>query len=452
MSVKRKMMTAVMILAAMGGSTCTAHAATVIYANFGNDTSYDTIPGFGTTQTFDLNTDIGAGDEEPSMVTNALLVDSTNATTGITLTTTMNTLSDNRISGGPSTTHAGAPDTGRFDWFAPATVTPDDALAPSFNRPSGGYIDFTLDGFNTTDVVSLDLALIRTGSGDRSATVSVNGTQIGSGLTSDADGLFLTSIGWTGQTSYTIHSQTTGSGWAALMNAMKVTVSGELIYREDFEDVTGTTNDQPLSAYGWQGVNRYGTTLTDLTVNPSRVVAEGDMEGQWRTYQGNGSWGDQWLTTDEVNFDQADYLDDLALSFMHRESNMESSDGYRIAFEIGGAWYLQDTLISSSVSLKTENLDISSLGFFEWTGAPADDSSAWSVPGMGGGSALPPGTITGLGLMLVKSDDSNETWRFDDVRITATPAAAPIPEPMTMLAVGMGIAGVGGYVHKRRRA
>ena len=48
---------------------------------------------------------------------------------------------------------------------------------------------------------------------------------------------------------------------------------------------------------------------------------------------------------------------------------------------------------------------------------------------------------------------------FDEVRlgtqwvdVTGLGASAPIPEPMTMLAVGLSVAGLGGYVRKRRRA
>ena len=38
------------------------------------------------------------------------------------------------------------------------------------------------------------------------------------------------------------------------------------------------------------------------------------------------------------------------------------------------------------------------------------------------------------------------------VRLEATPTAAPIPEPATMCALGMAIAGLGGYIRRRKRA
>ena len=42
---------------------------------------------------------------------------------------------------------------------------------------------------------------------------------------------------------------------------------------------------------------------------------------------------------------------------------------------------------------------------------------------------------------------------FDDVKLDGEAAGSPvIPEPMTMLAVGLGITGLGGYIRKRRRA
>ena len=63
--------------------------ATTIYVNFANDTSYDTIPSFGTVQTYDLNDFNGSTKgENPVMITNESLVDSGGGSTGITLSTT----------------------------------------------------------------------------------------------------------------------------------------------------------------------------------------------------------------------------------------------------------------------------------------------------------------------------------------------------------------------------
>ena len=59
-------------------------------------------------------------------------------------------------------------------------------------------------------------------------------------------------------------------------------------------------------------------------------------------------------------------------------------------------------------------------------------------------------------------DDVNDTIDFNWAREDAygdfngfaivSVSAAPIPEPMTMLAVGLGITSLGGYIRKRRRA
>ena len=52
------------------------------------------------------------------------------------------------------------------------------------------------------------------------------------------------------------------------------------------------------------------------------------------------------------------------------------------------------------------------------------------------------------------TDVSSHGIRFDDVMLhgTANLPSGVIPEPMTMLAVGLGIASLGGYIRKRRRA
>jgi len=50
---------------------------------------------------------------------------------------------------------------------------------------------------------------------------------------------------------------------------------------------------------------------------------------------------------------------------------------------------------------------------------------------------------------LLFAGDSHQTFDPPTLRVTML---APIPEPMTMLAVGLGISGLGGYIRKRRRA
>ena len=65
------------------------------------------------------------------------------------------------------------------------------------------------------------------------------------------------------------------------------------------------------------------------------------------------------------------------------------------------------------------------------------------------------GAVVGSNVITIERTGGPGGWiQFDYLSLDVTPgAAAPvIPEPMTMLAVGLGIAGLGGYVRKRKRA
>lgn len=215
-----------------------------------------------------------------------------------------------------------------------------------------------------------------------------------------------------------------------------------VIYHEGFED--GLAVDAAFSGVGWEAVAANGTTLTNSTANPARIVnATGGFSGARRNYVGNNTTSNLWFTTDEVNLDQSLYLNDLEVSFIHRESDTESGDGFRVGFKIGSSWYIEDTLVSASTTETTSNRSLSSLNFITWAGAPANDSTAWTAPSLGGGTTLPAGTITDMGLMVV-NNDNNDSFRFDDVTISGT----PVPEPSATALLALG--GLGLVLRRRK--
>jgi hypothetical protein len=77
---------------------------------------------------------------------------------------------------------------------------------------------------------------------------------------------------------------------------------------------------------------------------------------------------------------------------------------------------------------------------FSWASGPVPLSDLSSLP-----------QLQGLDLSPFTGDTSSEVYAFQ-TDVPASDLAAPVPEPLTMFAVGMGIAGLGGYIRRRAAA
>ena len=78
------------------------------------------------------------------------------------------------------------------------------------------------------------------------------------------------------------------------------------------------------------------------------------------------------------------------------------------------------------------------------------DSTQWSLEAATG--AVPVGTETVRIEIYGTARSGDPDGYIDNVDFRITGAAPPIPEPATMCALGLAVAGLGGYVRKRRRA
>ena len=153
-------------------------------------------------------------------------------------------------------------------------------------------------------------------------------------------------------------------------------------------------------------------------------------------------------------------------------------------------WGLNDGVANEDFDETTANYNTFAPPFDD-SGDGTDNSTTWLFDGSPGGNAQALGTInvsssdlnstvtfSNQALMDFINADTNDTVTFlitravDDItfnsgfaskehslligpRLDLTYPAAPggaIPEPMTMLAVGLGITSLGGYIRKRRRA
>lgn len=193
------------------------------------------------------------------------------------------------------------------------------------------------------------------------------------------------------------------------------------VYLEDFE-VSGTT----MASAGWTAVASSGTTLTSgFGLSGSSALA-GSKSAYW-----SGSWAPVWTVSDAPTI--TDPLDDVSWIAQTTAST------YRLGIEVGGTWYLSGNLNAASNGATITVSNFSS-GFAAWSGAPANDSTAWDATftgTLGTPGALPSGTVTRVGLMGL----DNLGTRIDNFTINT------VPEPGSLALLGLG----GLLVASRRR-
>ena len=211
-----------------------------------------------------------------------------------------------------------------------------------------------------------------------------------------------------------------------------------ILYSEDFEDTPATNPGGPnvdpgqaSSAFGWSGFNHFGTDYAPFS-NPAQILNDQTLGGDWRSFYGNQSGTSTiWMETAVTAFDQANFLNDLQVSFSHLEDS--TTQRYRIAFKVGGNWYLQDnsSVAGSTGTPATSSITVAGTDFAAFT-AP---TGAFTPPALDlpGSAALPAGTIDGFGFLMGNKTVTAHAFRWDDVQITATPT----PEPSSIALVGL---------------
>ena len=209
--------------------------------------------------------------------------------------------------------------------------------------------------------------------------------------------------------------------------------SAAVVYVEDFNVGAGVKH--AISVAGWTAVASDGTTRT----NSVGVIDWGtDVEGTNRIWNSVTTW----FVSDAPA---------LASITQVRWLDRQSGVGYRLGLEVGGMWYLSDSLTTSTgggfdpgdgAHPGITITDFSS--YAAWgagtssTGAPADDTEAFDLSTLATAGVLPAGNITRIGLYGTGSQ------RFDYVEVSGT----LVPEPSTLLLAAFGLLGL----RRRRRA
>ncbi len=169
------------------------------------------------------------------------------------------------------------------------------------------------------------------------------------------------------------------------------------------------------------------TSVPDARPTPFDAVTPASIPGAWVNNDADSRW-----------ISPQNNVTDVPGNYTYRTSFTVPNDADLSTVSIAGRWGTdnqgQDILINGTSTGQTNTAQFGSLTPFSITsgfkhGVNTLDFALNNAPGAGG-SANP----TGL-----RVDDIQGTYRL-------------IPEPLTMLAVGLSVAGLGRYVRKRRRA
>ena len=134
-------------------------------------------------------------------------------------------------------------------------------------------------------------------------------------------------------------------------------------------------------------------------------------------------------------------LDSFDFEFKSRGNH--NSGTVRLLIKSGSQWYISDDSQNIATAYSTWSGNFSSL---TWNGFTPFSGGTESI----GAAATPSlGSVDAVGFYGNVSHTAGSNWAEIRTRYFNVTA---VPEPMTMLAVGLALGGLGGYVRKRRRA
>lgn len=221
--------------------------------------------------------------------------------------------------------------------------------------------------------------------------------------------------------------------------------SGEVIYRETFGDTS--VNGALMSTVGWtvasatsgtwSGANAFMATVNGRPTNLDNVNAGTSLSTvQGLVYSNALANGSGLISTTEYTIDRS--INTISqISFY--EGNGDTDDFYRVAIQIGGAWYASATAFTNTTAV-TSGPNFPTLAEYkvlDFSTAP----NSWYVLNYGSSltmgsllsTELPTGNITAFGLYY-ETVGTASSMRFDTFEIQT------VPEPVANVLCAGGLA------------
>ena len=448
-----------LVLVAMG----TAQGGVLV--NFG-DTPY-TSDGSNTWQTFNLEN--GSGQFAP--VAPTALADTTGAASGISLGVTgvivqnLPTGPWNGVSNNVGATQA------QFD--APASGTKPSWFDSSSaeQRETFGFFDYdvtyTLSGFSASDTVQLDFALGAggMGAGDRALTLSypAGPTTLFNDVQVNDVGRYATISGLTGSTSYSFLAESTGYTSGALVNALGVTTGPPPPPASVTTSATAPTDNvaiQQTTSNGnapWRFDRPAGTDNNPRDAGQTFLVGPGGLVLDKITVRidtlNTSNYDGESFTLGLYEFTNAlDVVPDPDKGSPIFTETFDLPASLKSDFD-GGADYL-------TIDLTDQTLTAGQYGFLLMFDANEASGSNMLLAVQTDGTSYADGIAirrlnrgTGSDAFSAQTFWTGSADNDLDMEFYLQEApAGDIPEPVTMAMLGLAVAGLGGYVRRRRRA
>ena len=154
------------------------------------------------------------------------------------------------------------------------------------------------------------------------------------------------------------------------------------------------------------------------------------------------NWADVW-TTNDPDADPADFTTDTVARSQGVVGTVDIS-----GLESGQLYFIHGTFDDPSTVILTMTGADQPDRIVQHTENPGGVNKAWITSFDFADAAL----YDTISWTYINSDTDASRARFMGVILDGQAPTNAIPEPMTMLAVGLGISGLGGYIRKRRRA